>query len=221
MLLHFLTTHKASDDGRFETIFKSKSPDSPLLPNLQWFDQRWLQSPPGSHYVEWFDKPSTEYTMMKHPTESSYSVNSYFFRTTDEAALAALRNKIDSAQLKTPPVGFLLAAFFRYYAYQFDYKKYVVSLNATSRHGLVEREAKAEFDGWKLFGQSLTVEDPFEEFYDVAHVLKNSNFQRIRKEFALAYSKIASCMSEGLDKPYETLLDSICEVFGLDEQGKQ
>jgi len=43
-----------------------------------------------------------------------------------------------------------------------------------------------------MYGGSglLAIEDPFETFYDVAHVLKASSFQRIRREFALAYSKI-------------------------------
>jgi DNA polymerase sigma len=213
MLLHFLTTHKTASDGRLEAIFKSSGFESPLLPNLQWVDQRWLQSPPGTRYLEWQSKPTTHHAAMKHPFEPSYVVNTYFLRTNDEAVLTALRNKIRCESTNPPPVGYLLAAFFRYYAFQFDYKKYVVSLNATSHSGLVEREIKAEFDGWKSAGQTLSVEDPFEEFYDVAHVLTNFNFQRIRKEFALAYSKIASCMSdEGFGKLNgDSLLDIICE----------
>lgn len=219
MLLHFLTTHRITSDGRLETIFKNNGPEGPLIPNLQWVDQRWLQSPPGTRYLEWNTKPTTQYTTMKHPSEPSYVVNTYFLRTNDEAVLTSIRNNIHCESSTPPPVGYLLAAFFRYFAFQFDYKKYVVSLNATSRSGLIEREIKAEFDGWKSAGQTLSVEDPFEEFYDVAHVLTNNNFQRIRKEFALAYSKIASCMSAELGKfDGENLLDVICEELSSDQQ---
>ena len=76
----------------------------------------------------------------------------------------------------------------------------------------MEKEIKAEEDGWSLFRQGLSIEDPFELFYDVAHVLKASNFQLIRREFALAYTKIINAATS--NKKVNTgknLLDSICE----------
>lgn len=48
----------------------------------------------------------------------------------------------------------LLAAFFRFYAYDLDYKKQVVLLNASRRYGRIERESKAETDMWKSYGQA-------------------------------------------------------------------
>lgn len=214
MLLHFMTTHAAADNGGIETIFNRKQGGCPLLPNLQWMDQRWLQGSPGTQYAEWQQKPSNQYTAMKHPTEEGYVVNTYFLRINDQSVHSALRQKIESSTTKNPPVGYLLAAFFKYYAFHFDYKKHIVSLNAISRSGPIEREAKAESDGWKLFGQSLSIEDPFEEFYDVAHVLKPLNFQRTKKEFAFAYSKIVSCMSKQQDNlDADALLDAICEDY--------
>ena len=212
MLLHFMTTHAAADNGGIESIFNRKS-GCPLLPNLQWMDQRWLSSP-GTQYTELQQKPSNQYTTMKHPTEEAYVVNTYFLRINDQSVHSALKDKIGSNIVKSPPVGYLLAAFFKYYAFHFDYKKHIVSLNSISRSGPIEREAKAESDGWKLFGESLSIEDPFEEFYDVAHVLKPLNFQRTKKEFAFAYSKIVSCMSKeqgNLDA--DALLDAICEEY--------
>ena len=219
MLLHFLSTHKASVGGGIESIFSGNGPQCPLLPNLQWMDQRWLQSPPGSQYAEWQQKPANQRTMMKHPTEDSYLVNTHFLRINDQAVHTALTRQMEQSSEEAPPVGYLLAAFFRYYAFDFDYKKHIVSLNAISRSGLTEREAKAESDGWKLYGQSLGIEDPFEEFYDVAHVLKPINFQRTIREFALAYSKIMSSMSNsGWDKvDAEELLDSICQEITDEE----
>jgi DNA polymerase sigma len=89
----------------------------------------------------------------------------------------------------------LLASFFRYYAYEFDYKRHVVSLNSTISTGVVEREVKAELDGWRNYSAALTIEDPFETFYDVAHVLRGGYYHRIRREFAVAYTKIADVAS--------------------------
>jgi len=222
MLLHFLTTHKVTNNGTLESLFPSNKPqkttECPYVPNLQWLDHRCLQKP-DAPYTEWQQKPANSYTTMNHPTEASYIVNTHFFRINDQGAQSALKRKIDQFNTNTPSVGYLLASFFRYYAYDFDYKRHVVSLNALSRSGPIEREAKAESDGWKLYGQSLFLEDPFEEFYDVAHVLKPSNFQRIRRELALGYSKVLSSISKSSGSNNddhgagEKLLDSICEEF--------
>ena len=110
-----------------------------------------------------------------------------------------------------PCLGVLLASFFRYFAYEFDYKKCVVSLDTA--HGQSKtKECKAEEDGWSLYKPGLAIEDPFEHFYDVAHVVKTSNFHHIQKEFALAYSKIASVASS--DQGFVSgrdLIDLICE----------
>ena len=217
MLLHFLTTHKANKNGQIESIFHKNNSQCPLLPNLQWIDQRILQSPPGSPYIEYQQKPASQYTTMKHPTETSYVVNTHFLRINDQKLLHLLTNRMDHCSAPAPSIGYLLASFFRYYAFEFDYKKHIVSLQAISRSGLSEREAKAESDGWKLYGQSLCIEDPFEEFYDVAHVLKPVNFQRTRREFALAYSKMQSSISEGADQlDGEKVLDLICEENAAD-----
>jgi DNA polymerase sigma len=51
-----------------------------------------------------------------------------------------------------------LASFFRYYAYELDYKRYVVSLHSTASRGIVEREVKAELEGWRNYSAALTIE---------------------------------------------------------------
>ena len=109
-------------------------------------------------------------------------------------------------------LGYVLFSFFRYYAFDFDYKNHVVSLNAAMRNNSshVDRESKAEWDGWMMVGSSLSIEDPFEEFYDVAHVFKASNFQNLKREFALAYSKIRDAMDQNIEDG-ETLLDFLCQ----------
>jgi len=254
MLLYFLTTHKATDQGGIVNVQDKDSASSSslsqrgqgqrrdgeeiaactLIPNLQWMDPAWLQTPPGTPFKELDAKPSNQYSTMVHPSEPSYTVNTYFNPLNDEATTTALQNHLhhtntNTANKKptnnqkqqkrnTPPVGILLASFFRYYAYEFDYKRHIVSLNATCRYGPIDRESKAETDGWKLYGQALCVEDPFESFYDVAHVLKPIHFQRTRREFALAYAKICDTVVRGgvkVDGDDVTvkgdLLDQICE----------
>jgi terminal uridylyltransferase len=134
-------------------------------------------------------------------------VNTYFYRSGVESLQQYYRVKRSSG----PCLGVLLSSFFRYFAYEFDYKKYVVSLN--TKHGEAkEKELKAEEDGWSLFKHGLAIEDPFELFYDVAHVVKMSNFHRIQREFALAYSKIvnAACCNGGQISGRK-VIDHICE----------
>jgi len=216
MLIHFLTTHGVNKNGALLSLFPSEDSAgkhknvaiNPIIPNLQWMDQHWLLSPPGTPYVESLNKPSNQFTVMRHPTEPSYNVNTYFFRLADERSVQAVQARVSIGQKNSPSLALLLASFFRYYAHEFDYKKHVVTLNATMSYGPVEREAKAESDGWKLYGQSLCIEDPFEAFYDVAHVLKPSTFQRTRREFMIAYSKIAEAVrnSSAID-----LIELICE----------
>jgi len=220
MLLHFLTTHKATNTGLPVQIFsdiKSNVPTArcPLVPNLQWMDQRWLQSQPGTPYQEWEEKPSNQFSTMPHPTEASYMVNTYFCGLNDQTAMTGLQRQMTHSNNFSCSLSMLLAAFFRFYAYDFDYKKQAVSLNASRRYGRIERESKAETDMWKSYGQALCIEDPFESFYDVAHVLKPLNFQRTRREFALAFSKISDAATKGISHE-ESLLDHICEDIRKD-----
>jgi DNA polymerase sigma len=140
--------------------------------------------PPGTPYRE---RTSIPKNIMKHPREDNTSVNTYFYRP-NAALLSNLQRLFPGQDLS---LGILLASFFRYYAYEFDYKRNVVSLHSTVSHGLIEREVKAELDGWRNYSAALTIEDPFETFYDVAHVLRGGYYHRIRREFAVAYSKIA------------------------------
>jgi DNA polymerase sigma len=226
MLLHFLTFHQRSGNGLVSSSSSKddKAPpgqDLPLLPNLQWMDGAWTEMPPGTPYKEYADIPKKR---IQHPIEERAAVNSYFYRP-NSAMLQNLQRLFPGQDLS---LGILLASFFRYYAYEFDYKRYVVSLHSTLSHGLVEREIKAELDGWRNYSAALTIEDPFETFYDVAHVLRGGYYHRIRREFAVAYSKIADVASGKTsstwnNKPVDLtkmvgmeLIDWICEPVATD-----
>lgn len=190
MLLHFLTFHQRSGDGLVSPVSKNAGrdrqlPGTPLLPNLQWMDASWPDQNTGTtSYREHQAMPKNP---MKHPLEDRAMINMYFYRLTP-VMRSNLQRLFPGHDLS---LGILLASFFRYYAYEFDYKRHVVSLHSTITHGIVEREVKAELDGWRNYSAALTIEDPFERFYDVAHVLRGGYYHRIRREFAVAYSKIA------------------------------
>lgn len=229
MLLHFLTFHQRTGNG-LVTSFSRSSDDknsrgqvAPLLPNLQWMDERWPAMQPGTPYAEHGALPKK---IMKHPLEDRSAVNTYFYHP-NQAMLQNLQRLFPGQDLS---LGILLASFFRYYAYEFDYKRNVVSLHSTIAHGLIEREVKAELDGWRNYSAALTIEDPFETFYDVAHVLRGGYYHRIRREFAVAYSKIADVSSGKTTSTWNNktvdltqlvgmeLIDWICEPVATDRE---
>ncbi|GAX18285.1 terminal uridylyltransferase [Fistulifera solaris] len=199
MLLHFLTYHKrtgnglvspvAPVDGNADIRRQQEPGPTPLLPNFHWMDPRWPGSPPGTPYTE---VPTLPRNIIKHPLVEDKVVNTYFSRPVTQEQRAYLQVQFSGQDLS---LGILLASFFRYFAYEFNYKRHVVSLHSTASLGVVEREVKAEFDGWRNYSAALTIEDPFETFYDVAHVLRGGYYHRIRREFAVAYSKIADAAS--------------------------
>jgi len=227
MLLHFLTFHERSGNGLVLSLRNGKSnpaPSLPLLPNLQWMDASWPEQPAGTPYKEYSSMPKRQ---IKHPLEERAIVNTFFYLP-NHAMLNNLRRLFPGQDLS---LGILLASFFRYYAFEFDYKRHVVSLHSNGIHGVVEREVKAELDGWRNYSAALTIEDPFETFYDVAHVLRGGYYHRIRREFAVAYTKIADIAlgktngtwnGKTLDLAQMSgmeLIDWICEPIPDKEEG--
>lgn len=198
MLIHFLTYHKRTGNGLVSPVAKPEGDTSirnqknsqatPILPNLQWMDPRWPTMPSGTPYR---DRASMPQTTMKHPMKDSY-VNTHFYKPKSQNEKEMLQMQFAGQDLS---LAILLASFFRYYAYEFDYKRHVVSLHSTASRGVVEREVKAELDGWRNYSAALAIEDPFELDYDVAHVLRGGYYHRIRREFAMAYTKIADVAS--------------------------
>lgn len=225
MLLHFLTFHKKNEKGLLEPLAPpegnleyKRSADQralPVLPNLQWVDPSWPKQPQGTPYRELNSLPEIT---LAHPFEEGRTVNAYFYRPETAADKGNLQKLFPGQDLS---LAILLASFFRYYAYEFDYRKCVVSLHSTGARGVVQREVKTELDGWRNYSAALTIEDPFETFYDVAHVMRGGDYHRIRREFAIAYTKIADAVTghEGSwsgktklrNRSGEELLDWICE----------
>jgi DNA polymerase sigma len=212
MLLHFLTFHERSGNGLVSPLDERKSDPTqvmPLLPNLQWMDGAWPSTNPGTPYKEYASMPKNQ---IKHPLEERAIVNMHYYRP-NAAMLSNLQRLFPGQDLS---LGILLASFFRYYAFEFDYKRHVVSLHSNSSHGIVEREIKAELDGWRNYSAALTIEDPFETFYDVAHVLRGGYYHRIRREFALGYSKIADIAAGKISSTWGNKTVDLTKMTGLE-----
>jgi len=231
MLLHFITYHKRTGNGLVSPVAppegdpnvrNQRTPQAtPLLPNLQWMDHLWPHAPKGTPYRE---LPSLPRNMMKHPMKENTYVNTFFYKPKNPNDKAILQSLFPGQDLS---LAILLASFFRYYAYEFDYKRHVVSLHSTAARGVVEREVKAELDGWRNYSAALAIEDPFELDYDVAHVLRGGYYHRIRREFALAYTKIADAASGRANAwnkgdlramSGKDLMDWICEPVAANEK---
>ena len=176
MLLHFLRTRR-----------------DPIIPNLQ------LLSPTWSGNAKEQSDPDKCREMMKHPTEPDYAVNGYYYSPKNDAMMSKLQS-VGSSNTET--AGELLASFFKYFAFEFDYRSHVVSLE-----GVVPKDLQGELHCWPVHN-GLAIMDPFETFYNVAHVVKNNNFFKIRNEFARAYTLICDANT----KDCKGLVDCICEV---------
>ena len=170
----------------------------PLVPNLQRLPSDW-----GGEQVFGSHNPQQQHMPEEHEFEINPADNSpcrtYFYKpkphATNLLSLFASRNKETVAEL--------LTEFFRYYGWLFDYRHNVVSLQ---NGAAVLKAKKAEADGWPQH-ERLSIEDPFETWYDVAHVIKPPQMAYIRKEFLRAHTLLspASLAQIGPDKAIEML----------------
>jgi DNA polymerase sigma len=162
----------------------------PLVPNLQNLPVGW---PRGG------DSASVPRVMTRHLLDGR-ACDTYFFNPQETSYGQSALQEFASRNKETP--GELLVAFFRRFALEFDCRQHVVSLLAG---GARLKEHKAEVDCWPQSSR-LSIEDPFETWYDVAHVLKWSRYKHVRLEFLRAYSLIARWNGDTA-----SLLGSLCE----------
>lgn len=126
-----------------------------------------------------------------HPVDNS-ECNCYFYSPTNLNPNAlknfANKNKETTAEL--------LIGFFKYYAWEFDYRHNIISIKNGSDK--ITKISKSEIDGWSQHDR-LSIADPFETWYDIAHVIKATQMQYIRKEFLRAYTLISrTCSSSSI-----------------------
>lgn len=96
----------------------------------------------------------------------------------------------------------MLVEYFRFYAWHFDVRHDVISIrrsfastipsftaqttNTTMPPAVVQKIDKYEESAW-FHGDVLSIEDPFEIGYDVAHVIRATQMSYIRKEFLVRF----------------------------------
>ncbi|KAJ5518339.1 PAP/25A-associated [Penicillium expansum] len=94
-------------------------------------------------------------------------------------------------------VGELLFHFFRYYGYEFDYEKNVISVRDGT---LINKEAK----GWHLMlNNRLCVEEPFNTSRNLGNTADDTSFRGLHLELRRAFKHIANGDLEGCCQQFE------------------
>jgi terminal uridylyltransferase len=105
--------------------------------------------------------------------------NIYYFQPKEEQ-LYYLQQQ---ANKNTESLGSLLIEYFKYFSYSFDYRQHTLSIRQKSTFAKMD---KYEYCCW-YHTDCLSIEDPFEIHYDVAHVIKVSKMSLLRKEFLVSF----------------------------------
>ena len=127
--------------------------------------------------------------------------NTYFFDPTSVAGGTEMVQQFSA--MDTRPAGLILLAYFHFYAFEFDWRRQVVSIIKDSP---VLKEEKARKQGWRRHAR-LSIEDPFETGYDVGHVLREETAHRLREEFGRAYYILVGGTGKSGRKAIEQLLE--------------
>ncbi len=129
--------------------------------------------------------------------------NTYFYNpTTAHNGRDIVRNY---ASKDPRSAGDILLGYFYFFGFEFDWRRQVVSVISPET---VLKEEKARNHGWKRHAR-LSIEDPFEDGYDVGHVLREETARRLRAEFARAYF----ILSGGTGKRGRAALAQLLEVY--------
>lgn len=149
--------------------------------------------------------PTLEEILIDPSTNENLLDNDIFFNPSlseEEREQLLLNNNYikllqEKAGLNTESLSFLLLEYFRYYSWNFDFKNKVVSIrNVVSYYNkspgnvinnTINKSDKCERNSW-FFNDILAIEDPFETWYDVAHVIRPNPMKKIHSEFLRAYS---------------------------------
>jgi DNA polymerase sigma len=210
-------------------FLQTRSP--PVVPNLQALSHTWEPADsPG------FEIPLVQGRILPEMEKFRLQIGErapifpYFYDPSkDDTSAMKVRSFASQNRQST---GELLIGFFEYYAWQFDYRNVVVSINSLGRDysnveidptapktmkGSVPRLVKQERDCWPP-ATRLSIEDPFETWYDVGHVIRGPQMGVMRKEFIRAHSLITRTIHPiDVDDDLPSfvdrndLLDIICE----------
>ena len=185
------------------------SSHKPLLPFLQQIDETWDPINDSASDPKLLPKVMV-------PTLSGDTVDSYFYDATRDGAKKVQLQTF--ASKCTCPVGKLLLEYFWYYGFVFQWRRQVVSIRKES---VVLKHEKARDYGWKRNGQ-LSIADPFEIGYNVAHVLRPNTNKRLRDEFVRAYCILAGMGQQDVsaESALSRLFEEYIEPIEDDEEGQ-
>lgn len=149
-----------------------QSVDPPVLPVLNLLPLDW-DGRDASHLEE----GSEQLPNMRVPSADGRLCNVYFYQPEDEGALHAFGSR------NTMGLGELFLGFFWHMSTQFDFQRSVVSIR--TKDPFVLKDTKIKEDSWRRH-RRLSVEDPFERYYDVAHPVREHKHRLIRAEMAVS-----------------------------------
>ena len=158
---------------------------SPLLNNLQHLQSSYAGDVQGKK------KERRNLPSVMVPTTKGDLVDSYFFDVSEDDDVVSQKSKLEAlhkhASRCQQTVGRLLLEYFWHFAFVFNWRRQVVQTQGSK---CVLKHSKARDYGWKRDG-NLSIEDPFEKNYNVAHVLRPVSNKRTREEFVRAYCILA------------------------------
>lgn len=161
----------------------------PVLPYLQSLPPNWRGE---NNFESSLNAEMLSSTVDLQLCSSDYIACNTYFLKPNEQQFELLRS---GSRRNTQTVGELLVDFFEYFAHKFDFRKDIVSIrNQQNNFTPATPESltrfaklvKAEEDCWQLHDR-WSIEDPFETFYNVGHVVKGPQMLLIRKEFMVLY----------------------------------
>jgi len=157
-----------------------QSVDPPVLPVLNLLPLDW-DGRDASHLEE----GSEQLPNMRVPSADGRLCNVYFYQPEDEGALRAFGSR------NTMGLGELFLGFFWHMSTRFDFQRSVVSIR--TKDPFVLKDTKIKEDSWRRH-RRLSVEDPFERYYDVAHPVREHKHRLIRAEMAVSlFAQMCAC----------------------------
>jgi DNA polymerase sigma len=153
------------------------------------------------------------------PAPDGTERNTYFY---DPLSVEGGTKVVQSfAKKDSRGTGMLLLSYFYHYAFEFDWRRQVVSIRGDD---IVLKEEKSKAFGWKRHGR-LSIEDPFEIGYDVGHVLREDTSKRLKNEFARAYVILSGGCAvvgkEAINMLLEEFVDPVKETKGEEDKDEE
>jgi DNA polymerase sigma len=184
----------------------------PLLPNLQRIPEDWtgggipIYKFPSDNEDNNDDPiPMKDSDYIIHPLDQ-IPCDCYFYQPKTQEQKDYLSN---FASKNKETVAELLVEYFHFFGWEFNYYKNYISIKSHKK--VLMKIDKVESDGWTN-SDAIAIEDPFEDWYNVAHSLKQPQMSLIRREFIRAYTVIARSYQD------ENIIDKDIDNIEIDSK---